>query len=142
MQQGLSVKTSSIQRNHVNSMLSKAKICGHYVNSLIATQEAHLSGYNDALMLDHQGFVAEAGGANVFIVKDGKVYTPQVDSIFPGITRASVIQMLQDLKIPVLECNIVREQIYTADEAFFTGTAYEIIPMGSLDKRQVGDKDT
>lgn len=138
VQQGLQVMTSSIQRNHINSVFAKAKISGHYVNSLLAAQEASNCGYDEPLMLDHQGFITEGCGANFFMVKDGVVYTPHAATIFAGITRATTIELCRDLNIPVVECNIVREQIYLADEAFFTGTAYEIMPMRSLDKREIG----
>lgn len=138
LEKGIRVKTSSIMRNHVNSIFAKAKANGHYVNSMMALQEALSCGYDEALMLDHLGFVAEGSGENFFMVKDGVVYTPPLMSILAGITRASVIDLLKAMHIPVVETNITRDQVYTADEAFFTGTAAEITPICNLDNCVIG----
>jgi len=136
---GIRVKTSSFQRFHVNTMMTKAKAVGHYVNSILANQEARRSGYDEALMLDTDGFVAEASGENLFIVRDGVVKTPPLTSVLPGITRATIIALLGEHGYSLVEERFTRDEIYIADEAFFTGTAAEVTPVRELDDRSVGE---
>ncbi len=138
LDKGINVKTSSFSRHHVNSTMCKAKANGNYLNSILAHQEATTDGYDEALLLDTQGFVAEGSGENIFIVKNGKLITPSLTSALEGITRDSVITIAKDLGITVVERNITRDEIYTADEAFFTGTAAEVTPIKQLDKREIG----
>ncbi len=135
---GIRVKTSSFQRFHVNTLMTKAKAVGHYVNSILANQEARRAGYDEALMLDTDGFVAEASGENIFIVRDGIVKTPPLTSVLPGITRATLITLLRERGHTVVEERFTRDEIYIADEAFFTGTAAEVTPVRELDDRPVG----
>ncbi|HCK04245.1 MAG TPA: branched chain amino acid aminotransferase [Methylophilaceae bacterium] len=138
LEKGINVKTSSFSRHHVNSTMCKAKANGNYLNSILAHQEATTDGYDEALLLDSQGFVAEGSGENIFIVKNGKLITPSLTSALEGITRDSVMTISKDMGIEVIERNITRDEIYTADEAFFTGTAAEVTPIKQLDKRQIG----
>ena len=135
---GINVKTSSYSRHHVNVTMCKAKANGNYMNSILAHQEATSDGYHEALMLDTQGFVCEGSGENVFIVKKGKLYTPTLASALEGITRDTVITIAKDLGIEVIEKSITRDEVYTADEAFFTGTAAEVTPIKQLDRRDIG----
>jgi len=135
---GIRIKTSSYTRHHVNVMMTKAKICGNYVNSVLAKKEAIDLGYDEALMLDVDGYVAEASGENIFLVKNGRIKTTPLTSILPGITRDSVITLAQDKGIPVVEERFTRDELYTADEAFFTGTAAEITPIREVDNRKIG----
>jgi branched-chain amino acid aminotransferase len=135
---GIRVKTSSFQRFHVNTLMTKAKAVGHYVNSILANQEARRAGYDEALMLDTDGFVAEASGENIFIVRDGIVKTPPLTSVLPGITRATLITLLRERGQTVVEERFTRDEVYIADEAFFTGTAAEVTPVRELDDRPVG----
>ena len=140
LEQGIRVKTSSYSRHHVNSTMTKAKTNGHYTNSIMALQEAENAGYDEALMLDTNGYVAEGSGENIFIVRGGKVYTPSLTSALEGITRDSIIELFSsDMGMEVIEKQITRDEIYTADEAFFTGTAAEVTPIRELDDREVGD---
>ncbi len=138
LESGIKVKTSSFSRHHVNSTMTKAKANGNYMNSIIAHQEATSDGYDEALLLDTQGFIAEGTGENIFIVKHGKLYTPTLSSALEGITRDTVITIAKDLNVEVIEKNITRDEVYTADEAFFTGTAAEVTPIKELDKRLIG----
>jgi branched-chain amino acid aminotransferase len=135
---GVRLKTSSFVRFHHNSMMPAAKASGHYVNSILAGYEARRNGYDEALLLDTQGFVAEGSGENVFVVRDGIVRTPPLTSILPGITRDSVMTILRDLQIPVTETYFARDLFYIADEAFMTGTAAEVTPVRELDDRKIG----
>ncbi|MBF0104510.1 MAG: branched-chain amino acid transaminase [Deltaproteobacteria bacterium] len=136
---GIRTKFSSFNRLALNVNFSKSKACGNYINSILAKREAKLAGYEEALMLDRDGYLAEGSGENIFIVKDGIVRTPpQSSSILNGITRLSVIQILQDHKIPVKEEMIVREDVYVADEIFLTGTAAEITPVREVDHHEIG----
>src|SRR5690348_2008302 len=135
---GARLKTSSFVRFHHNSMMPAAKVSGHYVNSILAGYEARRSGYDEALLLDTEGFVAEGSGENVFVIRDGVVRTPPLTSILGGITRASVIKILGDLGIPVIEQLFPRDAFYIADEAFMTGTAAEVTPVCELDDRKIG----
>ena len=138
LKNGIRIKTSSYSRHHVNVMMTKAKICGNYVNSVLAKKEAVEDGYDEALMLDTDGYVAEASGENIFIVRDGSIKTTPLTSILPGITRASVIALARDKGIPVEEQRFTRDELYTAEEAFFTGTAAEITPIREADNRSIG----
>lgn len=135
---GINVKTSTFTRHHVNVMMTKAKVCGNYVNSVLAKREALADGYHEALMLDTAGYVAEATGENIFIVRDGVIKTPSPTAILSGITRDSVIKLAKDLGYPVVEQRFSRDELFMADEAFFSGTAAEITPIRSVDRRQIG----
>ena len=140
LEKGIRVKTSSYNRHHVNSTMAKAKTNGHYTNSIMALQEAERCGYDEALMLDTTGYVAEGSGENIFIVRRGKVYTPALTSALEGITRDTVVELMRDdMNLEVIEKQITRDEVYTADEAFFTGTAAEVTPIQSLDDRVIGD---
>jgi branched-chain amino acid aminotransferase len=145
---GIRVKTSSFTRHHVNVSLVRAKACGYYINSILANQEALADGYDEALLLDTEGYVSEGSGENVFVIKNGKIYTPDLASCLDGITRDAVLTMARDLAvltmardlgIPVIEKRITRDEVYCCDEAFFTGTAAEITPIRELDNRQIGE---
>ncbi len=135
---GIRVKTSSFTRHHVNVSMVRAKASGYYINSILANQEVTAEGYDEALLLDTDGYVSEGAGENVFIVKNGKIYTPDLASCLDGITRDSVLTMARDLGIDVIEKRITRDEMYCADEAFFTGTAAEVTPIRELDSRQIG----
>ena len=136
---GIRVKTSSYTRHHVNVSLVRAKASGYYINSILANQEVTAHGYDEALLLDTEGYVSEGAGENVFIVRNGTLYTPDLASCLDGITRDSVITLARDLGIEVREKRITRDEMYCADEAFFTGTAAEITPIRELDDRQIGE---
>ncbi|TXH64129.1 MAG: branched-chain amino acid transaminase [Burkholderiaceae bacterium] len=136
---GIRVKTSSFTRHHVNVSLVRAKASGYYINSILANQEVTVHGYDEALLLDTEGYVSEGSGENVFIVKSGKLYTPDLASCLDGITRDAVITMARDEGIEVIEKRITRDEMYCADEAFFTGTAAEITPIRELDDRSIGE---
>jgi len=116
----------------------RAKASGHYVNSILANQEAIADGYDEAMLLDTEGYVSEGAGENLFIVRDGRLYTPDLASCLDGITRASVMTIAHDLGLTVTEKRITRDEVYCADEAFFTGTAAEVTPIRELDNRQIG----
>jgi branched-chain amino acid aminotransferase len=136
---GIRVKTSSFSRHHVNVSLVRAKASGYYINSILANQEVTANGYDEALLLDTDGYVSEGAGENVFIVRNGRIYTPDLASCLDGITRDAVLTMARDLRIDVIEKRITRDEMYCADEAFFTGTAAEITPIRELDDRQIGE---
>lgn len=138
LRKGIRVKTSSYARHHVNVMMTKAKISGNYVNSVLAKRETVALGYDEALMLDTDGYVAEASGENVFIVRKGVIKTTPLTSILPGITRDSVITLARDRQIPVVEERFSRDELYTSEEVFFTGTAAEITPVREVDNRRIG----
>ena len=138
MQRGIRVKTSSFQRFHPNTLMTKAKATGHYVNSILAAREARTAGYDEALLLDVDGYVSEASGENIFIVSDGVVKTTPLPTVLGGITRQAVLTLLADLGIPAREERFTRDEVYLADEAFFTGTAAEVTPIRELDDRRVG----
>ena len=138
LEKGIRVKTSSFQRHHVNVTMCRAKAVGSYMNSILANQEATMSGYDEALLLDVSGYVAEGAGENLFIVKDGVLYEPAITSGLMGITRQSVIQLAADLGIPFRDKLMTRDDVYLADEAFFTGTAAEVTPIRELDDRPIG----
>jgi branched-chain amino acid aminotransferase len=135
---GIRVKTSSYTRHHVNVTMTKSKTCGDYVNSLLAKREALFCGYDEALLLDTHGYIAEGSGQNIFIVRNGVLKTPPLTAILEGITRNSVIEMAEDFTIKVVEANITRDELYIADEVFFTGTAAEITPIKEVDGRIIG----
>lgn len=139
MAQGIRVKTSSFTRHHVNVTMVGAKACANYLNSILASQEATADGYDEALQLDPAGFVAEGPGENIFIVTNGVLHTPDLSSgALNGITRNTVILLAEEMGIKVIERRITRDEIYCADEAFFTGSAAEITPIRELDHRQIG----
>jgi branched-chain amino acid aminotransferase len=135
---GIRVKTASFSRHHVNITMCKAKASGNYMNSIMAHQEAVQDGYDEALLLDVHGFVAEGSGENIFIVRNGKLYTPDLSSALEGITRDTVVQLAAEIGLTVIEKRITRDEVYTADEAFFTGTAAEVTPIRELDNRAIG----
>ncbi|HYA11952.1 MAG TPA: branched-chain amino acid transaminase [Thermodesulfovibrionales bacterium] len=135
---GIRVKTSSFIRNHVNSNMSRGKVCGYYVNSQLAKKEAISCGYDEALLLDTEGYVSEGSGENIFIVRKGMLKTTPLTSILEGITRDSIIELAHDRGIEVVEERFTRDELYIADEAFFTGTAAEVTPIREVDGRSVG----
>ena len=139
LEKGIRIKVSSYTRHHVNVMMTKAKICGNYVNSVLAKREVMKMGYDEALMLDTEGYVSEASGENIFMVKNGVLKTTPLTSILPGITRDSVIQIAKAKKIKMLEERFTRDEFYTAQEAFFTGTAAELTPIREVDDRIIGE---
>ena len=138
LNKGIRVKTSSFTRHHVNVSLVRAKASGYYINSILANQEVTAHGYDEALLLDTDGYVSEGSGENVFIVKNGIVYTPDLASCLDGITRDAIITIAHDLGFEVREKRITRDEMYCADEAFFTGTAAEVTPIRELDDRTIG----
>jgi branched-chain amino acid aminotransferase len=135
---GIRVKTSSYQRHHINVSMVRSKTAGHYVNSILANMEALNHGYDEALLLDTQGFVAEGAGENLFIVRDGRIFEPNMVSGLIGITRRTVIELAADLGYTVTQMPMTRDDVYLADEAFFTGTAAEVTPIRELDGRPIG----
>ena len=138
MQRGIRIKTSSFTRHHVNITMVRAKASGNYMNSILANNEALTDGYDEAMLLDPEGYVCEGAGENIFIVKNGKLYTPDLTSCLEGITRATVLQIAEELGLSVQEKRITRDEVYCCDEAFFTGTAAEVTPIRELDGRQIG----
>ena len=139
IKKGIRVKVSSFTRLHVNVTMTKSKTCGDYVNSTLAKREAVACGYDEALILDTNGYVAEGTGENIFIVRDGVLMTPPLPSVLEGITRRSIMDVAEKLKIGVKETNFTRDEIYIADEAFFTGTAVEVTPIREVDGRVIGN---
>lgn len=135
---GVNVKISTFTRHHPNAAMQRAKVVGHYVNSIMARYEANADGYDEAIMLDHHGFVAEGTGENVFVVKGNRVKTPPVANILPGITRKSIIEILKHEGYEVEETWFGRDAFYVADEAFMVGTAAEVTPIHSVDRKVVG----
>ncbi len=138
LEKGIKVKTSSFVRTHVNTNMTRAKVCGYYVNSQLAKKEAIMCGYDEALLLDADGYVSEGSGENIFIVRDGALKTTPLTSILEGITRQSILTIARDEGIAVGEDRFTRDEVYVADEAFFTGTAAEITPISELDGRTIG----
>jgi branched-chain amino acid aminotransferase len=138
LKKGIRGKISSFTRHHVNVMMTKAKTTGNYVNSIMAKREATQLGYDEALMLDTDGYVAEASGENIFIVRDGILKTPPLTAVLPGITRDSILTLALDLGLPVKEDLFSRDELYLADEAFLTGTAAEVTPLREVDGRAIG----
>ncbi len=139
LESGIRVKTSSFARHHSNVTMCKAKANGNYMNSILAHKEAEMDGYDEALLLDTDGFVSEGSGENIFIVRHGKLYTPDPSSALVGLTRDTIIQLAQENGIEVIEKRITRDEVYIADEAFFTGTAAEVTPIRELDNRMIGE---
>lgn len=135
---GIKVRTSSYTRHHVNITMCKAKANGNYINSMLALNEAISGGAEEALLLDNEGYVAEGSGENIFIVRDGVLHTPELTSCLEGITRATIIDFAKDQGLEVRERRITRDEVYIAEEAFFTGTAAEVLPIRELDGRQIG----
>jgi len=138
MEKGIRIKTSSYSRHHVNVNMARAKFSGTYANSILANMEATEDGYDEALLLDVDGFVAEGAGENLFVVKDGVIYEPEIASALMGITRHTVITLAAELGYKVVAKRLTRDDIYIADEAFFTGTAAEVTPIRELDNRSIG----
>lgn len=139
LEKGIRVKTSSFTRHHVNINMCRAKSVSTYTNSILANQEVSANGYDEALLLDTDGYVAEGSGENIFIIKQGKIFTPDLTACLEGISRASVIELAGEIGVPVIEKRITRDEVYCADEAFFTGTAAEVTPIRELDNRMIGD---
>ena len=138
LEKGIRIKTSSYTRHHVNISMCKAKANGHYINSMLALQEAQDDGYDEALLLDNDGYVTEGSGENIFIVRNGKLYTPDRSSALEGITRDTIVELATDSGYSVEEKRITRDEVYISDEAFFTGTAAEVTPIRELDNRKIG----
>ncbi len=138
MTNGIRVRVSSFTRHHVNITMCRAKANGNYMNSMLALKEALDTGYDEALLLDTNGYVMEGSGENLFIVRDGIIYTPDLTSALDGITRRTVIQLAEEANLKVIEKRITRDEVYIADEAFFTGTAAEVTPIRELDGRKIG----
>jgi branched-chain amino acid aminotransferase len=136
---GIKVQTSSFTRHHVNIAVTRAKANGQYINSMMALAEAQRGGYDEALLLDPQGYAAEGSGENLFVIKNGIIYTPMLTSCLNGITRNTVLNMAEHLGFELREKLITRDEIYIADEAFFTGTAAEVLPIRELDGRTIGE---
>jgi branched-chain amino acid aminotransferase len=139
LQKGIKVKTSSIVRNSIRSNFGKAKAVGNYLNSQMAKYEALECGYEEALMLDDSGFVAEGSGECLFMVRDGRLISPPNDNSLESITQDTVFDLARDAGIEIVRRNITRDELYTCDEAFFTGTAAEVTPINSLDSRVIGN---
>ena len=138
LEKGIRIRTSSFTRHHVNISMCKAKAVGHYINSILALQEAIECGYDEALLLDNEGYVAEGSGENIFIVRDGVIYTPDLTSALEGVTRDTIMVFARDLGMKVEEKRLTRDEVYIADEAFFTGSAAEVTPVVELDNRTIG----
>ncbi len=138
MRNGIRIKTSSFARHHVNITMCRAKANGNYMNSMLALNEALRDGYDEALLLDVEGFVAEGSGENIFIVRDGVLYTPDLTSALEGITRDTILRLAAEQGLEVREKRITRDEVYIADEAFFTGTAAEVTPIREVDNRPIG----
>jgi len=139
LEEGIRIRTSSFIRNHVNANMTRGKVCGYYVNSQLAKKEAISCGYDEALLLDTEGYVSEGSGENIFIVRNGVLKTTPLTSILEGITRNSIIKIAEDAGIRTLEERFTRDELYIADEAFFTGTAAEVTPIRESDGRAVGE---
>ncbi len=139
MEKGIRIRTSSYTRNHVNSTMCKAKANGNYINSILALQEALSTGYDEALLLDHEGFAAEGSGENLFIVRNGKLYTPETTSALEGITRDTIMTIAEEQGLSVTVKRLTRDDVYVADEAFFTGSAAEVTPIREYDNRKIGN---
>ena len=139
LERGIRIRTSSYTRHHVNISMCKAKANGHYINSMLALQEAVTDGYDEAMLLDVEGYVAEGSGENIFLVHGNEIHTPDLTSALNGITRNTVFAMCEELGIKVIERRITRDETYIADEVFFSGTAAEITPIREIDNRQIGN---
>jgi len=139
LEKGIRIRTSSYTRHHVNITMCKAKANGNYMNSMLALQEALSCGYDEAMLLDTEGYVAEGSGENIFIVRDGILYTPELTSALEGITRDTIMTLAGEEGMEVREKRITRDEVYVADEAFFTGTAAEVTPIREVDNRRIGN---
>ncbi len=139
LNKGIRIKTSSFTRHHVNVTMCKAKANGNYMNSMLALQEALRDGYDEALLLDVDGFVAEGSGENIFLVRNGVIYTPDLTSALDGITRNTIFVLAQECGYEIVEKRITRDEVYIADEVFFTGSAAEVTPIREVDNRQIGN---
>jgi branched-chain amino acid aminotransferase len=139
LEKGIRIRTSSFTRHHVNISMCKAKANGHYINSMLALQEALSCGYDEAMLLDNEGYVAEGSGENIFVVRDGIIYTPDLTSALNGITRSTLFELASTQGIEIREKRITRDEVYIADEVFFTGTAAEVTPVREVDDRTIGD---
>jgi branched-chain amino acid aminotransferase len=139
LEKGIRVHTSSISRHHVNSAMSKAKANGQYINSILALAEATANGYDEALLLDTNGFVSEGSGENFFMVAGDTLHTPELASALGGITRDTVLTLAREMGLSVVERSITRDETYIADECFFTGTAAEVTPISEIDGRTIGE---
>jgi len=138
IEKGIRIKTSSFSRHHVNVTMCRAKANGNYINSMLALNEALACGYDEALLLDTEGYVMEGSGENIFLVRDGRLYTPDLTSALDGITRSTIVTLAAETGLEVREKRITRDEVYIADEAFFTGTAAEVTPIRELDGRAIG----
>lgn len=138
IERGIRVRTSSFTRHHVNITMCKAKANGNYMNSMLALHEALSCGYDEAMLLDSEGYVAEGSGENIFIIRKGTMYTPDLTSALAGITRATIFTLAEEIGVPIREKRITRDEVYIADEAFFTGTAAEVTPIREVDGRVIG----
>lgn len=138
MRRGIRAKVASFARHHPNVMMTKAKVCGNYANSILAKLEVTRAGYDEAILLDPDGYVSEATGENIFIVRDGRLKTPPLTSVLPGITREAVMRIAREAGLEVAEQRFSRDELYIADEAFFTGTAAELTPIREVDDRPIG----
>ena len=140
LKKGIRIRTSSFTRHHVNVTMCRAKSTGNYTNSMLALQEALIDGYDEALLLDTNGYVMEGSGENIFIVRDGTIYTPDLTSALDGITRKTIMTLAkEELGMSIVEKRITRDEVYIADEAFFTGSAAEVTPIRELDNRIIGN---
>ncbi|HHZ88091.1 MAG TPA: branched-chain amino acid transaminase [Chromatiaceae bacterium] len=139
LEKGMRIKTSSFTRHHVNITMCKAKANGNYLNSMLALQEAISCGYDEAMMLDNEGYVAEGSGENIFVVRKGTIYTPDLTSALEGITRDTIFQLADECGYAIKEKRITRDEVYVADEVFMTGTAAEVTPVREVDGRMIGD---
>ncbi|BAP54401.1 aminotransferase, class IV [Thioploca ingrica] len=139
IENGIRIRTSSYTRHHVNISMCKAKATGNYINSMLALQEALACGYDEALLLDAEGYVAEGSGENIFLVRDNVIYTPDLTSALAGITRATICTLAEEVGLKICEKRLTRDEVYIADEAFFTGTAAEVTPIRELDGRTIGN---
>lgn len=139
LERGIRIKTSSFTRHHVNISMCKAKANGQYINSMLALREALQDGYDEAMLLDNEGYVAEGSGENIFIVRKGVIYTPDLTSALDGITRNTIMQFAKDIGVDVIERRITRDEVYICDEAFFSGTAAEVTPIREVDNRSIGN---
>ncbi len=137
-ERGIKVRTSSYTRHHVNITMCKAKANGNYINSMLALREALDCGAEEALLLDNEGYVAEGSGENIFLLRGGRLHTPELTSCLDGITRGAILAFAEELGLPIVERRITRDEVYIADEAFFTGTAAEVLPIRELDGRKIG----
>ena len=139
LEKGIRIRTSSFTRHHVNISMCKAKANGHYINSMLALQEALSCGYDEAMLLDNEGYVAEGSGENIFVVRDGVIYTPDLTSALNGITRNTLFELASSIGVEIREKRITRDEVYIADEVFFTGTAAEVTPVREVDDRTIGE---